>query len=157
MYFLTPFFIATTPPNMATNSSDAWYLPCKWKINARNIYIVRFCGLISSQGILQVSHNTLISLLPKNLAWWEAVGVPLDRSLKTALWMMQLMLAACVAYLLPFWPIHPPVSAVHTSTSSSPMAGKAFAYSPDCQSRIIANYSFKVSLSESGITKTAPD
>jgi hypothetical protein len=37
------------------------------------------------------------------------------------------------------------------------MAGKAFAYSPDCQSRIIANYSFKVSLSESGITKTAPD
>jgi hypothetical protein len=39
----------------------------------------------------------------------------------------------------------------------SPMAGKAFAYSPDCQSRIIANYSFKVSLSESGITKTAPD
>jgi hypothetical protein len=37
------------------------------------------------------------------------------------------------------------------------MAGKAFAYSPDCQSRIIANYSFKVSLSKSGITKTAPD
>jgi hypothetical protein len=37
------------------------------------------------------------------------------------------------------------------------MAGKAFAYSPDCQSRIIANFSFKVSLSESGITKTAPD
>ena len=36
------------------------------------------------------------------------------------------------------------------------MAGKAFAYSPDCQSRIIANYSFKVSLSESGITKTGP-
>jgi hypothetical protein len=34
------------------------------------------------------------------------------------------------------------------------MAGKAFAYSPDCQSRIIANFSFKVSLSESGITKT---
>ena len=65
---------------------------------------------------------------------------------------MQLMLAACFAYLLPFWPIHPPASAVHTSTSSRPMAGKAFAYSPDCQSRIIANYSFKVSLSESGIT-----
>jgi hypothetical protein len=56
-------------------------------------------------------------------------------------------LAACVAYLLPFWPIHSPASAVHTSTSSSPMAGKAFAYSPDCQSRIIANHSFKVSLS----------
>ena len=37
------------------------------------------------------------------------------------------------------------------------MAGKAFAYSPDFQSRIIANFSFKVSLSESGITKTAPD
>jgi len=37
------------------------------------------------------------------------------------------------------------------------MAGKAFAYSPDCQSRIIANYSFKVSLAKSGITKTAPD
>jgi hypothetical protein len=36
------------------------------------------------------------------------------------------------------------------------MAGKSFAYSPDCQSRIIANYSFKVSLSESGITKTVP-
>jgi hypothetical protein len=34
------------------------------------------------------------------------------------------------------------------------MAGKAFAYSPDCQSGIIANYSFKVSLSEPGITKT---
>jgi hypothetical protein len=67
------------------------------------------------------------------------------------------MLAACVTHMLPFWPIHPPASAVHTSTSSSPMAGKAFAYSPDCQSRIIANYSFKVSLSESGITKTAPD
>ena len=59
--------------------------------------------------------------------------------------------------MLADWPIHPPASAVHTSTSSSPMAGKAFAYSPDCQSRIIANYSFKVSLSESGITKTAPD
>jgi hypothetical protein len=58
-----------------------------------------------------------------------------------------MMLAAYVKYLLPFWPIHPPASAVHTSTSSSPMAGKAFAYSPDCQSRIIANYSFKVSLS----------
>jgi len=37
------------------------------------------------------------------------------------------------------------------------MAGKAFAYSPYCQSRIIANFSFKVSLSKSGITKTAPD
>jgi hypothetical protein len=37
------------------------------------------------------------------------------------------------------------------------MAGKAFAFSPDCQSRIIANFSFKVSLSESGITKMAPD
>jgi hypothetical protein len=36
------------------------------------------------------------------------------------------------------------------------MAGKAFAYSPDFQSRIIANFSFKVTLSESGITKTAP-
>jgi hypothetical protein len=35
------------------------------------------------------------------------------------------------------------------------MAGKAFANSLDCQSRIIAN--FKVSLSESGITTTAPD
>jgi hypothetical protein len=34
------------------------------------------------------------------------------------------------------------------------MARKAFAYSLDCQSRIIANYSFKVSVSESGITKT---
>jgi hypothetical protein len=67
------------------------------------------------------------------------------------------MPAACVAYLLPFWPIHWPASAVHTSTSSSPMAGKAFAYSLDCQSRIIANYSFKVSLSKSGITKTGPD
>ena len=33
---------------------------------------------------------------------------------------------------------------------------KAFAYSPNCQSRIIAMYSFKVSLSESGITKTIP-
>jgi hypothetical protein len=32
------------------------------------------------------------------------------------------------------------------------MAGKAFAYSMDCQSRITAKYSFKVSLSESGIT-----
>jgi len=70
--------------------------------------------------------------------------------------MMQLMLAACVAYLLPFWLIHPPASGVHTSTSSSPMAGKAFAYSPDCQSRILANYSFKVTLSESAITKTVP-
>jgi hypothetical protein len=36
------------------------------------------------------------------------------------------------------------------------MVGKAFAYSPDCQSRIIANFSFKVSLSESGITTTGP-
>jgi len=45
----------------------------------------------------------------------------------------------------------------HFSTSSSPMAGKAFADSPDCQSRIIANFSFKVSLSKSGITKTTPD
>ena len=82
------------------------------------------------------------------------VGVPHHMSLKTALWMMQLMLAACVAYLLPFLLIHLPALGVHTSTSSSPMAGKAFAYSPDCQSRIIANYSFKVSLSKSGITKT---
>jgi hypothetical protein len=31
------------------------------------------------------------------------------------------------------------------------MAGKAFAYSLDCQSRITTNYFFKVSLSESGI------
>jgi hypothetical protein len=60
---------------------------------------------------------------------------------------MQLMLAACVAHLLPFWPIHRPASAAHFSISSSPMVGKAFAYSPDCQSRIIANFSFKVSLS----------
>jgi hypothetical protein len=37
------------------------------------------------------------------------------------------------------------------------MAEKAFAYSLYYQSRIKANYSFKVSLSESGITKTAPD
>jgi hypothetical protein len=28
------------------------------------------------------------------------------------------MLAACVTYLLPFWPIHPPASAVHTSTAN---------------------------------------
>jgi hypothetical protein len=37
------------------------------------------------------------------------------------------------------------------------MAGKAFAYSLDCQSRITANYSFKVSLSKSGIIKMVPD
>jgi hypothetical protein len=49
------------------------------------------------------------------------------------MWTMQMMLAACVTYLLPFWPIHPPALAVHTSTSSSPMAEKASAYSPDCQ------------------------
>jgi hypothetical protein len=153
MYFLPPFFITTTPPNMSTNSSDAWHLPCNRKINAQNINIVRFRRLISSRQI----HNTPISLLPEKVPWWEAVGIPHHTSLKTGLWTMQLMLAACVAYLLPFWPIHLPASAVHTSTSSSPMAGKAFAYSLDCQSRIIANFSFKVSLSESGITKTAPD
>jgi hypothetical protein len=43
--------------------------------------------------------------------------------------MIQLMPAAYVAYLLPFWPIHWPALAIHTSTSSSPIAGKAFAYS----------------------------
>jgi hypothetical protein len=36
------------------------------------------------------------------------------------------------------------------------MAGKAFVYSLDCQSRIIANYSFKVSLSKSVIIQTVP-
>jgi hypothetical protein len=36
------------------------------------------------------------------------------------------------------------------------MAGKAFAYSLDCQSRIIANCSFKASLSKSGIIQTVP-
>jgi hypothetical protein len=51
------------------------------------------------------------------------------------------MLATSNAYLLPFWLIHRPASAAHTSTSSRPMAGKAFAYSLDCQSRITANYS----------------
>jgi hypothetical protein len=44
-----------------------------------------------------------------------------------------------ICYL--FWLIHRPASAAHTSTSSSPMAGKAFAYSLDFQSRITANYS----------------
>jgi hypothetical protein len=36
------------------------------------------------------------------------------------------------------------------------MAGKAFAYSPDCQSRIIANCSSKASLSESAMIKMVP-
>jgi hypothetical protein len=36
------------------------------------------------------------------------------------------------------------------------MAGKAFAFSPDSQSRIIANCSSKASLSESAIIKTVP-
>jgi hypothetical protein len=36
------------------------------------------------------------------------------------------------------------------------MAGKAFAYSLDCQSRIIANCSSKASLSKSTIIKTVP-
>ena len=45
-------------------------------------------------------------------------AVPLGRLLKTALWTMQLMVAACVTYLLPSWPFHPPASAVHTSTAN---------------------------------------
>ncbi len=69
---------------------------------------------------------------------------------------MQLMLATCNTHLLPFWSNHPPALPNHTSTSSSPMAGKAFAYSPDCQSRIIANCSSKASLSKSAIIKTVP-
>jgi hypothetical protein len=49
MYFLPPFFITTTPPNMSTNSSDAWHLPCNRKINAQNINIVQFRRLIFSR------------------------------------------------------------------------------------------------------------
>jgi len=112
------------------------------------------------QGVLQVSGPFLkeihISLLPQNVLQWEAAGVPLDRSLKTAWLTMQLMLATCNTYLLPFWLNHPPALPDHTSTSSSPMAGKAFTYSPDSQSRIIANCSSKASLSKSAIIKTVP-
>ena len=107
MYFLPPFFIAATPPNMATNSSDAWHI--FRAIEKSTLEILISCD--SPIDFLKAScksadlfwreiHNTPISLLPEKVLWWEAVGVPLDRSLKTVLWTMQLMLAACVAYLL---------------------------------------------------------
>ena len=148
---------------MSTNSSDTWHLPCDKKINARNINIGRrrqlislSCQAKSAEVFRGAIHNTLIAPLPQNLLRWEAVGIPLGRPLKTVSPMMQPMPPACSTYLLPFWSNHPPASPNHTSTSSSPMAGKAFAFSPDCQSRIIANCSSKVSLSESAIIKMVP-